>query len=257
MKEFKIRASAIGEIMAGRIGITEIQEEKVLELKAKSLSKPLTPKQAEELQKLVYKQEHPELPAGAKSYCEKWLKEQIYGKKKEFTSKFTDKGNAVEHLAFDMIGRHLGVDAIKNDVYYDNEFIEGTPDINTQELIDAKSSWDCFSFPLFEDEVPATDNYWQGQGYMDLTDKPNCKFVYVLCDTPESIIQREARNYCFNNGFEVTPEIMEEMRERLTYSGIDDKYKIKVFDIARNSDDIQKIYDRVKMCREYIKTIVV
>ena len=41
----------------------------------------------------------------------------------------------------------------------------------------------------------------------------------------------------------------------MTYPDIDDKHKIKVFDIEYNEEAIKEIEKRVKMCRTYIKTI--
>lgn len=259
MKEFKIRASAIGEIMGGFIGLTDIQKAKLSELEARNNdvnAKPLTANMKAELDSLVHKRDNPELPAGAKTYCQKWLKEQIYGKKKEFTSKFTDKGNAVEPIAFRMISEHLDIPVTKNDELFENDYIQGVPDILGTHLIDAKSSWDCFLFPLFESETESDSNYWQAQGYMDITDRADCMFIYVLCNTPDNIVNREARNYCYNNGFEVIPEVVEAVREQLTYDNVADKYKIRVFNIVRNDNDIKSIYERVRLCREYIKTII-
>ena len=39
------------------------------------------------------------------------------------------------------------------------------------------------------------------------------------------------------------------------YDNLDAKYRIKVFEVERNDDDIQKIYDRVEECRSYINEL--
>jgi hypothetical protein len=221
MKEFKIRASAGSKICTAK-------------------SKPNI------------------LPVGAKTYCEQWVKQQIYQRRKEFTSKFTAKGEMVELESFKTIGKHLKIELlVKNDEYFENDFASGSPDCLPGEIvIDAKNSWDCFSFPLFDDEIPNDDNYYQGQIYMWLTGLKMAKFVYVLSDTPEKLIQQEAKSYCYKAGYDLTPEIVDEMRERMTYANIPDEYKIKVFDVVRNDDDIEFIKQRVILCREYIKTLV-
>ena len=84
-----------------------------------------------------------------KSYCQDWLKEQIYGRKKEFSSKYTDKGNEVEQDSLNYIAQNLGYDElIKNEKSFENDFLTGTPDaILSDHLIDVKNSWDCYSFP--------------------------------------------------------------------------------------------------------------
>ena len=196
------------------------------------------------------------LPVGAKTYCEQWVKQQIYSRRKEFTSKYTIKGDMVEESSLPVIANYLGIEKLsKNDEYFENEFATGTPDALTDYIIDAKNSWDCFSFPLFDDEVPSDDNYWQGQVYMWLTGKQLAKFVYVLSDTPEKLIQQEAKSYCYKNGYDLSPEIVDEVRERMTYGNIDPKYKIKVFDVVRNDEDIKLIETRVLLCREYINSL--
>lgn len=250
MKEFKISCSSIGKIMPGNIGLTEIQEKKLLELQNK-LSRTL--KQDAELELLIGKKNNPELPQGAKSYCELWVKQQIYSRRKEFTSKYTDKGNIVEWRSLDEIGKFLGVTVEKNEEYFDSDFIHGFPDSIIEDYgIDAKTPWDCFSFPLFDTELKDDDYYWQSQGYMSLTGKSLWKIAYVLIDTPEHLIKNEARSWCFKNGAELSPEIMSEFREKMTYDNIPIEHKIKVFNVERNESDINSIIERVKMCRIYM-----
>lgn len=260
IKLFKIRASAASKIMAGEIGLTAKQLIRFTELRDRANTpgaKALTDNMKEELAELLKKHTYPELPKGAKTYCELWVKQQIYKRKKEFTSKQTEKGNLVELDSFPRIAAHLKLESFdKNDEFFENDFMHGTPDIVLEEpVIDAKNSWDCFSFPLFDDEVPYDENYWQGQVYMELTGKKEALFVYVLSDTPEKLIINEAKSYCYRNGFEMSPEWVDEFRERMTYPTIDEKYKIKVFKVERNDADINAIAERVKMCRAYIATL--
>lgn len=253
MKEFRIRASSIGDIMTGTIGLTEVQQNKLNELQAKKAIKPLTAIQEGELNRLLEKEKNPDYPVGLKTFCEVWLKQKLYKRKKEFTSKYTEKGDAVEQESLIKIKDHLGLASIsKNDEYLENQYIHGTPDVNESLLIDAKNSWDCFTFPLFETELPEDKYYWQGQGYMALTGKDECHFAYVLCDTPEHLIRNEAKSFCYRSGYEMSPDIMEDFKNKMTYSDISDELKIKVFTVKRNDSDIQKIYERVKCCRTYL-----
>lgn len=255
--------------MKGKLGITDKQADRMKELLTRSQEfqagvpkvKDLTEKMKEELAGLIYRDKNPELPSGAKAYCQQWLKEQtaLYGVKKTFESKFTMKGNMVEEQSFGIIGRHLGVEVKKNDEFFSNDWTEGTPDAMPipEEILDAKNSWDPFSFPLFESKIPNADYYWQGQGYLDiLPGTKKFKLAYVLCNTPESLIQREARNWAIANGYELGPELVEEFRARMTYDNVPDELKIRVFEFEKNETDIMRMHERVEMCRVYIKKLV-
>jgi hypothetical protein len=192
---------------------------------------------------------------GNKTYCETWLKEQLYERKKEFTSKTTEKGNIVEDNSIDFIGEMLELGIVfKNEKHFEDEYMTGTPDIILPDLIiDAKNSWDCFTFPLFEKELPTKDYYWQAQGYMNLTGIDKYKVIYVISDTPENLIEKEVYFWCRNNGYnELDLDVLEQFKKKMTYSEIPNNLKIKVFDIEKNIEDIQKIKDKVLLCREYI-----
>ncbi|MEP7198025.1 MAG: hypothetical protein ABI851_16015 [Saprospiraceae bacterium] len=195
------------------------------------------------------------LGQGAKTYLDQWIKEQLYGKQKEFTSKYTDKGNAVEQSSLDFIAEQLNYGFLfKNEKRYSNAFMLGTPDcVLTSEIIDAKNSWDCFTFPLFDSEIPDKDYYWQGQGYMSLTNIESYKLVYVLSDLPEDMIYKEASSYCWKNGIELDDAIIKEFTSKLTYGNINPKLKIKVFEFEKNNEDVERIHNQVAKCIDYIK----
>lgn len=251
--KFKIRCSQIGNIMTGEIGLTDNQENEYQTLLKKE---KLTDKQKEKLTYLTNKKDNPELSQTTKSYIEQWMKEQIYNRKKEFSSKYTDKGNIVEDNSIDFVAEYLGFGLLaKNEQYFQNDFLTGTPDVITKDLvIDLKNSWDCFTFPLFESDTPKKDYYYQLQGYMALTGKEKAKLIYVLSDTPINLIEKEAYYWCKNNGYdELDIDVLKEFESKMTYSDIDNELKIKVFDIQRDETVIKEIYERVNLCRDYIK----
>ena len=222
MKEFKIRCSAIGSITTN----------------AKKKG---------------------ELSKGAQTYCKEWVKEQIYDRRKEFTSKYTDKGNIAEDDSLDFAAKILDMGMlIKNEQFHDNDFITGTPDAVTSDLIiDVKSSWDFTTFPLFEDAIPKKDYWWQLQGYMALTGKRKAKLVYTLMDTPAHLIEREAYFWCKNNGYdELDMSIYEQFYKRMTYDTIPDKYRIKIYDVEYDAEAVEAIKVRVGECREFISTLI-
>lgn len=201
MKKFKIRCSAIGEIMA--------------------------------------RAKEGELPKGAKTYAERWVKEQIYGKGENTGNKYTWKGLMVEDDSIDFVAEQLDYGfLVKNEDFFENEYIQGTPDvIQPDHIIDVKNSWDAFTFPLFSKDIPDKGYYWQGQGYMDIVGRDHYKLIYTLMDTPEELL----------NPYRGEPQI---------YSNIDSKYRIKVFEFDKSQEDINKVYERVELIREYIKTLI-
>ena len=112
-----------------------------------------------------------------------------------------------------------------------------------------------FTFPFFEIEIPNTDYYWQLQGYMALTGKTKAKLIYTLTDTPKHIIESEAKKYAWSNGYEFE-YVIEEFTRKMTYSDIDVKKRIKIYEIERNEVDIAKIYERVLECRKIIENLI-
>ena len=217
MKRFKIRCSAIGQIMKNgtdKKSMGEVTRKKV----------------------------------------QGWIKEQLYGRTEEIDSKFLRKGIAVEQAAIDYVSDVLEYGfLLKNEENLSNEFLTGTPDIILNNLIlDIKSSWNCFTFPLFEDEIKNQDYFWQGQGYMALTGAETFRVIYVLMDTPEDIIFKEASSFCWKNDIELNDEILKEFTEKATYKNIPHELRTKTFEFKRDEEKINSIYKRVEECREYI-----
>ena len=249
MKLFKIRCSAIGQIM-GRVELTDAQLKAMDTLQSKDV--PLTVKQADTLEELTYKHENPELPKTAKTFLQNWVKEQIYDRRNEFSNKYVDKGIAVENNSIDFIGEQLDLGfVIKNKEQFEDDFKTGEPDVLLADVvIDAKNSFDCFTFPLYEEEIPTEGYAWQLQGYMGLTGKKSAKLVYTLMDTPKHIIEKEFK---WNNRHELD---YEDFEKQYLYEHIDPKYRIKVYDVARDDEKIKAIDERVMLCRKYIETLL-
>ena len=226
MKQFKIRASASGKITSQ----PRAKKDKDLGL----------------------------LSVTSQSYCKEWLTEQIYSRRKEFSSKQTQKGNEVEDESLDFLADNLDLGFIvKNEKWFENDYFTGTPDAILKDLIiDVKNSWDCFTFPLFDTAVPNKDYYWQAQIYMDLVGIDNYKLVYVLSDTPMHLIEKEAYYQSRSQGFEdLDVDTLKKCLKSMTYPDVDDSLKIKVFDIQKNQEDIDFLKGQVEKCRTYIKKL--
>ena len=190
-----------------------------------------------------------QLSKTAQSYVETWIKEQIYKRRKVITTKYMDKGNMVEDESISFAGRVLNADITKNEQRYENELLIGTPDVITEDyVIDVKNSWDCFTFPLFYENVPNKDYFYQAQGYMALTGLSHYKLIYTLLDTPDSLIERE---------FKYASELdYDTFAKDYRYSEIDEAYRIRIFEIERDDDVIDSINGRVIECREYINNLI-
>lgn len=171
---FKIRASQVGQIM-GKMsgGITEKQAETIKKLQEKPTEGKgaITAKQLETLNELLEKKNTAKtLPKTCKTYIHTWIKEQIYGRRKEITNKYLEKGNSCEDEAIRMlIGNYWDLEPnSKNEKYYENDYLTGTPDLVYPDIVfDTKCSYDCFSFPLFEADIDK-GYWWQLQAYMEL-----------------------------------------------------------------------------------------
>jgi hypothetical protein len=190
----------------------------------------------------------------ALSYLENWVKSQVYDREKTIQSKYLTKGLEVEADIFQVAADYFGwVGAVKNEMHLQDDHLTGTPDIIMPQLIvDMKASWDCFTFPLFDTE-PDKAYWWQLQGYMALTGVRNARLVYVLHDAPVSLIEREAWAWVRSQQEdELTEEIFEEFKAKMTYSHLPLNLRVKAFSFERDDDAIQAIRDRVELCREII-----
>ena len=194
----------------------------------------------------------------AQTFALNWIREQpeFYNRRKEFQNRYTDKGHIMEDEALDFVSDHLynGKLLVKNEEYFENDFLKGTPDnIQKDHIIDVKNSWDFSTFPLFETELPTKDYFYQGQGYMNLTGRKGFKVIYCLLDTPANLIESEAWNYSKRNGLgQPDDDLIMDFYERMTYKDIDPKLRLKVFEFEYDQAVIDSIQKRVEEIRQFI-----
>lgn len=222
MTAFKIRCSAIGKIMTN-------------------------PRTKGEL-----------LSQTAKTYIEEEVLRAKYGVIKPFYSRYTDKGNLVEGEAIEMAAEVLEIGLIwKNEEHFTNDFLTGTPDVNTDTiLLDVKSSWDATTFPFFATEIPTKDYYYQLQGYMELTGKTEALLVYCLVNTPIEMVEDEIRRAHWNaHLLEEDLDLRDEILKRHVFDHIPLNRRVKVFKVEKDEQVINEIKERVELCREYYNTL--
>ena len=195
----------------------------------------------------------------AKSYVEEIVLKEKYGIRKEFSSRYTDKGNEVEDLSIALVNDVLNYKFIyKNDEHFTNDWITGTPDVNTDEvLIDVKSSWDASTFPFFETELPNKDYYYQLQGYMWLTGKMESVLAYCLIDTPLEMVEDEVRRAHWKlHLIDESKELRQEVESKHKFSHIPKNRRVKYWFVQKDESVIEQIKERVELCREYYNLLM-
>ena len=195
----------------------------------------------------------------AKTYIHELVLQDKYGIRKEFSSRYTDKGNEVENESINLVNEVLDVGFIyKNEEHYENEWITGTPDVNTEQvLLDVKSSWDGSTFPFFETEIPTPSYFYQLQGYMWLTNKTESMLCYCLVDTPVDMVASEVkRTHYLLNKIEEDIELTKEIESKHIFSHIPKNRRVKVFYVQKDEAVIERIKEQVELCREYYNTLI-
>lgn len=195
----------------------------------------------------------------AKTYIKELVIEETLGIKKEFSSRYTDKGNIQEDTAIEMASKVLSLPfALKNTEYFENEFIKGTPDLILEdEIVDIKCSWDGTTFPWFEDELPNKDYYWQMVGYMWLTRRTKARIVYCLVDTPEDIVQDEIRRTSWKKfEIDVTEETETEVRAKHEFSHISENKRVRTYLVELTHEDIAKVTERILEANKYYNELI-
>jgi hypothetical protein len=195
----------------------------------------------------------------AKTYVEELAKEHLFGIKKVFKSRYTDKGNEVEEKAIELTEEVLGFEFLtKNENYYQNDYIKGTPDIITTSLvIDVKSSWSGDTFPFFETELPNKDYYYQVMGYMWLTGKKNALISYCLINTPEEIVNDEIRRTAWGK-YEIEPseETIRDVVALHSFDHIPKDRRVKAFHVEYNEGVVNEMKTRIEHCRTYFNELI-
>jgi hypothetical protein len=262
-----IRCSCIGKIMANGKGtvFTEKQAELLAELQKKDSR---TVKQEETVRELIAKRDAlPTLGDTAISYLkevyvwEKYGKESVGGAER---SKYVIKGKAVEEESIIMLSRIDEIPYEKNEERFKNEYLTGEPDIIVREaevpkkIIDIKSSYD-FASLLSNDDSPLNPLYYaQVQGYMALTGAAEAEVAYALVNTPPEIIEGEKRRifYAMNPVTEESPDYkkaVNRMENNFTFDEVPIRERLLRFPVPRDENYIQKVYERIEMCREWLR----
>jgi hypothetical protein len=198
-----------------------------------------------------------------KTYIQELAIEHKYGIRKEFWSRYTDKGNEVEDEGIELVNDVLNLGFIyKNEENLTNEWITGTPDVNTNEiLLDVKCSYDGITFfqKTFEDDIEALNKYYyyQLQGYMWLTGKTESLLCYCLVNTPFQIVEDEVRREHWKQGLiDESLDVRDFVQSKHNFDHIPKEKRVKAFKIAKDESVIEQIKERIELVRVYYNNLI-
>ena len=193
--------------------------------------------------------------------------EQVYGRRKDITNKYIEKGLEAEEDSITLYSRVTKKFHKKNEEVIVNDFFVGTPDLfdgesiyHANTIIDIKTSWDIHTFFNTIVSPINKDYWWQGQAYMDLTGAKTFKLVYCLVNTPLVLIEQEKNRLLYQMGVttrenELYLEACEKLERELTFDDIPLKDRYISFEIKRDDAAIAEAKDKLRECREYLNLL--
>lgn len=205
-----------------------------------------------------------ELGETCKTYLVEEGIEEKYGRNKELVNRYIKKGLQAEQDAITLYSRVKKTMFKKNEFCLSNRYISGTPDLYTGPIIheagtiiDIKCSWDIFTYFKATTKDLNKLYYYQLQGYMALTGATEAVLAYCLVDTPEPLVEQEIRNLEYKMGkTSVTDNnyvaAAKEIQRLSKYDDIPMHERVTEITVERNDADIERIYDRVKLCRKWM-----
>lgn len=200
------------------------------------------------------------LSESAKTLVQDMFKEKELGIYKEFSSRYTDKGNQNEDIAIELAAEVLGWNwIIKNEEKFKNDYIVGTPDlVNDTLLADIKCSWSGATFPMFDEKLKNKSYWWQLQGYMMLTGHRQAELVYCLTNTPFEIVESEVRKEHWKLNLIEEDSLVREAVESLhNFDHIDNKLKVKRFIVEYDEKAIEQMKQKIEVARAYYNELLV
>lgn len=186
---------------------------------------------------------------------DEWMKLQLGYPSQGFSNKYTEKGLLMESGAIEMVSNFYGWhDVKKNTERQTNEFITGEWDIERPDrIVDIKCSFSSKTFPLRDTVIPIDGYGYQGLGYMDLRNKDLFQLTYALMNTPEYLIDSEARRVQYKLGLDdLSLELYKEVEKQHIYDHMPIDFRIKSFFIEYDKEIIESVYSKIELCRKYI-----
>lgn len=191
----------------------------------------------------------------AKSYLLRIYIKEKYGRAKNISNMYIEKGLLCEGQSITLLSFVDDKLYVKNKKRFRNEFIQGEPDIITEETVDdVKTNWDIFTF--FDADL--SDLYeWQLRAYMWLTGKRKARLRYCLVNTPEHLIEREESKTFFQMGVRDRDDTdyllaCAEIRRYSLFDDIPQAKRVRTFWIEHSEEKIKILQARILECRKYL-----
>lgn len=273
--DFKCRCSAISKMMATSRDnpvLTEKQALRMAELEKRAAQSPLTETMKAEMAELLVKKENSAkviLSDTCIQYLMEWYSWETAGKipvdKEAMDIQYTQKGKSTENDCITLLSRVDKVIYTKNEVRVSNAYLSGIPDIflgqtvmGASKIVDNKSLWDYPGFLYAIHKKPENGYVDQIGGYCDITGATKGEIAKTLVNMPEEIIMDYQYKLLkkINCITTESPEFKEEWAKWERSMRFDDipkeqrVYKIPVDPFTPERK--QMIYDRVKVCREWL-----
>lgn len=243
--------------------ITEKQLVKLAELEAKDRLGTLTDKQVETMTELLEKQQLAgELSETAKKYLKTAYCIEKYHRVPDIQTKEMIKGTTAEDTAIQLFSFVEARPYFKNKENLKNDFISGTPDLlaeDLDEVIDIKCSWSLFTFANNIDAPMNAMYYAQLQGYMALAEVNTGVLAYCLVNAPPEMIEDEKKRlfYRMQCVTEDDPRYLAKVKaieRNMIFDDIPPEERVLKFSIQRDDEFIDRVYQKVGKCREYLQT---
>ncbi|WP_349335391.1 hypothetical protein [Delftia sp. DS1230] len=186
MREILFRCSSIGKLMTAPVSIDPaLITPEVEAIQAKK-------KRTDEEKAVLEHLKLGTLSETAKTYIRELVRQELWGVDFEVSSKYTDKGLAVEAEGLALLNRVRGLTLAKNTERRSDGQITGeadTVDLGPRRCgHDLKCSWSLQTFPAFVRDCEDALYAWQMRGYMRLWDLERWEVNYVMVNTPEDLL---------------------------------------------------------------------
>jgi hypothetical protein len=287
-ENYLFRCSSLGKLMVGvKPALTSNQEVELERLSEKNKEGKITENQIITLGKYLEKKHAKnELSTTTQNYLNEIHKQVLFKRKSDLKNKYLDKGIQVEEQSLTLFSNVSNFPFYKNEDFFKNDFICGTPDNCKGKIRDIKSSWDYTTFPFYDTEIKNNDYICQLNGYMELTGLNEAELIYCLVDTPFKMINDELRradwkfNIMDNDGNirEESIKLVVEIVSNMIYTskGLEDfcienpavklewftdfreipeNLRVKIFTIQKDENLIKTLYSQIEKAREYLTNL--
>lgn len=204
----------------------------------------------------------------AKAYLlECWIN-KTYGRFKDFTNKYMEKGTLAEEDSIDLYSIVKKKFYAKNKDLIMNEYFIGTPDLfegdsiyKSDIIVDLKTSWDIFTFYTVFVKPLNKDYLYQLQAYMDMTGAKQARLAYCLVNTPIHLIEDEKKKTFWRMGVidaendQAYIQACDQIEKNGNYDEIPMSDRIIEFVIDRDQEIIDKMHDRVIEGRKFLNEL--